>query len=272
MARRRAPVRPFVRSCPVTTREEAVELARQCAAVRGKISSLARAGRHPEAGDLACECVALVGQLRVDVGNAMASQQAEQLFRLVASLTRIEAVSYLRALARSLAEFARCCQQSGQFERAAGMFGSAVDAQKILLASKQVDQGDADELATAVELIELMSSHALALAQASQLAQSYEVAAAFVELARGRLPRSLPLLTGGLAFMSDLAGDLGRPRDAVDHLVEGMRVLGTAIVAGLPGAEDAGKRLAMRLRTAAAAAEFELPEDVASLLTTLTPA
>jgi hypothetical protein len=257
------------------TREEAVELARQCAAQRGKVSSLARAGRHPEAGDLACECVLLVGQLRTAVGNAMAIQQAEQLFRLVASLTRIEAVSYLRPLARSLAEFARCCQQSGQFERASGMFGSAVDAQKILLASKRVDQGDADELSTAIELIELMSSHALTLAQANQIAQAYEVCGELVELARGRLPRSLPLLTGGLAFMADLAGDLGRPRDGIEHLVEGMRVLGAAIGEGLPGAEDAGKRLATRLRTAVAAAEsaeVELPEDVASLLTTLTPA
>jgi tetratricopeptide (TPR) repeat protein len=254
------------------TREEAVELARQCAAQRGKVSSLARAGRHPEAGDLACECVTQVGRLRLEVGNAMGMQQAEQLFRLVASLTRIEAVSYLPALARALAEFARCCQQAGQFERAAGMFGSAVEAQKILLASKAVGEGDDGELTTAIELIELMSSHTLALAQAHQLAQAYETAAEFVQLARGRLPRSLPLLTGGLAFMSDLADGLGRPRDAVDHLIEGMRVLGAAIVEGLPGAKDAGTRMATRLRSAISDGEFELPEDVALLLTTLTPA
>jgi tetratricopeptide (TPR) repeat protein len=210
----------------------------------------------------------MVARLRAEVGDGMALQQAEQVFRLVAGLTRVEAVSYLPALARSLAEFARCCQQSRQFERAAGMFGSAVDAQKILLASKQVEQGD-DELAIAIELIELMSSQALALAQADQPAQAYEIATEFVELARGRLPRSLPLLTGGLLFMADLASDLGRPRDAAEHLVEGMRVLGAAIQEGLPGAEDAGRRLATPLRKAAAAAEFELPEDVALLLTKL---
>lgn len=260
----------------MTTREEAVDLARHCAAQRGKVQSLARAGRHPEAGELACECVAMVGRLRAEVGNAMALQQAEQVFRLVAGLTRVEAVSYLPALARALAEFARCCQQGRQFERAAGMFGSAVEAQKILLASKRVDQEQSEqrdaELAVALELIELMSSHALSLAQAKELAQAYEAAAEFVELARGRLPRSLPLLTGGLAFMADLASDLGRPNDAVEHLFEGMRVIGAAIDQGLPGAEDAGQRLAARLRKAAAAAEFELPEDVALLLTTLAPA
>lgn len=254
----------------MTTREDAIDLARQCAAQRGKVESLARAGRHPEAGVLACECVAMVGRLRIEVGNAMAIQQAEQMFRVVAGLTRIEAVSYLPALARALAEFARCCQGSRQFERAAGMFGSAVDAQKILLASKGAESDD--ELATALELIDLMSSHALALAQADQLAPAYEVATQFVELARGRLPQSLPVLTGGLAFMADLATDLGRPRDAAEHLVEGMRVLGAAIGQGLPGAMDAGRTLAARLQKAVAAAEFELPEDVASLLTTLGPA
>lgn len=285
----------------MTTREEAVDLARQCAAQRGKVQSLARAGRHPEAGELACECVTMVSRLRAEVGDGMALQQAEQVFRMVAALTRVEAVSYLPALARSLAEFARCCQQSRQFERAAGMFGSAVDAQKILLASKRVDEGRVDEgrvdearvdagqvdtgqevagqvdqgdaeLAVAIELIELMSSHALALAQADQLAQAYEAASEFVELARGRLPRSLPLLTGGLLFMGDLASDLGRPRDAAEHLVEGMRALGDAIGQGLPGAEDAGRRLGARLRQAAASAEFDVPEDVALLLTTLEPA
>jgi tetratricopeptide (TPR) repeat protein len=260
----------------MTTREEAVDLARQCAALRGKIESLARAGRHPEAGELACECVLMVGRLRGEIGNAMALQQAEQVFRVVAGLTRVEAVSYLPALARALAEFARCCQASRQFERAAGMFGSAVDAQKILLASKHVEDGQVEqsegELAIALELLELMSSHALALALANQPAQAYEAATEFVELARGRLPRSLPLLTGGLLFMGDLASDLGRPQDAAAHLVEGMRVLGAAIREGLPGAEDAGRRLAARLRTAATAADFELPEDVALLLTTLAPA
>jgi tetratricopeptide (TPR) repeat protein len=273
------------------TREEAVDLARQVAAKRGKVESLARAGRHPEAGELACECVAMVGRLRAEVGNAMAIVQAEQVFRVVAGLTRVEAVSYLPALARALTEFARCCQQSKQFERAAGMFGSAVEAQKILLASKRVDQGRVDqgrvdqgrvdqgqteqseaELAVALELIELMSNHALALAQADQLAQAYEVAGEFVELARGRLPRSLPLLTGGLLFLGDLASDLGRPRDAAEHLVEGMRALGAAIGQGLPGAEEAGRRMAAPLRKAATAAEFDLPEDVALLLTKLAPA
>jgi tetratricopeptide (TPR) repeat protein len=260
----------------MATREQAIDLATQCAAHRGKVQSLARAGRHPEAGELACECVTMVGRLRVEVGDAMALQQAEQVFRMVAGLTRVEAVSYLPALSRSLAEFARCCQQSRQFERAAGMFGSAVDAQKILLASCRVDEGQVEqldaELAIALELIELMSSQALALAQADQLAQAYEVAAAFVELARGRLPRSLPLLTGGLLFMADLATDLGRPRDAAEHLIEGMRVLGAAIDQRLPGAREAGQRLATPLRKAAAAAEFELPEDVAAILTTLGPA
>jgi tetratricopeptide (TPR) repeat protein len=258
------------------TREEAVDLARQVAAKRGKVESLARAGRHPEAGELACECVAMVGRLRAEVGNAMAIVQAEQVFRVVAGLTRVEAVSYLPALARALTEFARCCQQSKQFERAAGMFGSAVEAQKILLASKLVEQGQTEqseaELAVALELIELMSNHALALAQADQLGQAYEVAGEFVELARGRLPRSLPLLTGGLLFLGDLASDLGRPRDAAEHLVEGMRALGAAIGQGLPGAEEAGRRMATPLRKAATAAEFDLPEDVALLLTKLAPA
>jgi hypothetical protein len=49
-------------------------------------------------------------------------------------------------------------------------------------------------------------------------------------------------------------------------------VRGAAIDQGFPGAVDAGRRLAARLRTAATAAEFELPEDIARLLTTLAPA
>jgi hypothetical protein len=249
------------------------ELARRCAAQRTRVQSLAQAGLHEQACAAVLETVTLVGRVRAEApsGSAEPVKQAEHMFRLVAELTRIEAVSYLPALPRVLAEFGRCCRQAGQYERAAGMFGSAVDAVKIQLASRRAGGREADILACELELMELMSSHALALAQAGMLAQAYDLASEFVEIARGRLPHSLPLLTGGLAFMADLADDLGRPREGVEHLIEGVRVLGVGAADGLPGADAAGARLASRLRDAAAAVEFELPEDVASMLTKLAP-
>ncbi len=248
------------------------ELARRCAAQRTRIHSLAQAGLHEQACAVVVDAVAMIGRARVDAGSATEPMaQAEQMFRLVADLTRVEAVSYLPALARAVAEFGRCCRQAGQYERAAGMFGSAVDALKIQLATKRAAASEAEVLACELELIEVLSSQALALAQAEALAAAYDVAGEFVELARGRLPHSLPLLTGGLAFMADLAADLGRPREGIQHLIEGMRVLGAAMSEGLPGTEEAAARLANRLRTAAGALEFELPADVSALLTTLTP-
>ena len=205
----------------------------------------------------------------VAAGETMA--QAEQAFRMVAELTRLEAVRYLPALSRVLAEFGRCCRQVQQFERAAAMFGSATEAVKIQLASKRVEGPEAEVLACELELIELMSSQALALAQSDHLPLAYEIAGEFVVLARARLPHTLPLLTGGLAFMADLADDLGRPRDGIEHLIEGLRVLAVGSAEGLPGAEAAAARLGGRLRSAADALEFELSADVAALLTKLAP-
>lgn len=258
----------------MATGAEPGELARRCAAQRTRVQSLAQAGLHEQACAVVIEAVAVIGRVRADagVGSSEPMKQAEQMFRLVADLTRIEAVSYLPALARSVAEFGRCCQQAGQYERAAGMFGSAVAAMKIQLASKRVGASEAEVLACELELIAMMSSQALALAQADQLDRAYELAGEFVTLARGRLPHSLPLLTGGLAFMADLAGDLGRAREGVEHLIEGMRAIAAAIEQGLPGATDAGTRLAGQLRTAVSTVEFPLPDDVASMLTTLPPA
>lgn len=249
------------------------ELTRRCAAQRTRVNSLAQAGLHEQACAVVLDIVAVIGRARVDAprGSTEPLAQAEQMFRLVADLTRVEPVSYVPALARVVAEFGRCCRQVGQYERAAGMFGSAIDAMKIQLASKRAGGNEAEILTCELELIEVMSNQALALAQGEALAHAYDVAAEFVELARGRLPHSLPLLTGGLVFMADLAGDLGRPQEGIEHLIEGMRVLGAAVGEGLPGAEAAGARLAERLRAAVSATKFELPADVAALLTKLAP-
>ena len=249
------------------------ELTRRCSAQRTRIHSLAQAGLHEQACAVVVDIVAVIGRARVDAasGSTEPLAQAEQMFRVVADLTRIEPVSYVPALARAVAEFGRCCRQAGQYERAAGMFASAIDALKIQLASKRAGGSEAEILTCELELIEVMSNQALALAQTEALAHAYDVACEFVELARGRLPHSLPLLTGGLVFMADLAGDLGRPDEALEHLIEGMRVLGAAVTEGLPGAEAAGARLAQRLHTAASATEFELPADVSALLTKLAP-
>lgn len=260
-------MRPFV----MATSDDPGELTRRCAAQRTRIQSLAHAGLHEQACAVVLDTVAQIGRARTEAETSSAEpmKQAEQMFRLVADLTRLEAVSYLPALARSVAEFGRCCRQVGQYERAAAMFGSAVDAVKIHLASKRAGGSESEVLACELELSELISNQALALAQAGALDQAYELAGELVELGRSRLPHSLPLLTGALAFMADLAEDLGRQGEGIEHLVEGMRVLGAAREAGLPGVDEAGARLAKRLLAAANAAKFELPDDVAALLTTL---
>src|SRR5690606_27482861 len=129
-----------------------------------------------------------------------------------------------------------------QFERAAAAYEQAVSGHAILaeLGSDRERLG----------LAEVMSRHALALAQVGQLEQAYRVAEEFVAHARELLPRSLPLLAGGLMFLADLAGDLDRPSERVVHLRDGVRVLERAVEQELPGAREAASRMREALREA----------------------
>lgn len=191
---------------------------------------------HAEALD------ALSGMLRTHGQVAEALEPAEQALRIVTKLASEDAPRYLALLAHLTDSFGRCCQLLRQFDRAAGAYEQAVAGYVIL-----AELGSERER---LQLAEVMSRLALALAQVGQLEQAYAVASAFVEHARELLPSSLPLLTGGLLFLADLAGDLERPSERLAHLREGVSVLDRAVEAGLPGAHEAAARMAQALHEA----------------------
>jgi hypothetical protein len=230
------------------------------AAKRSELEVLAREGEHERGAAAAIELVGLVSELRELGEGGLAA--AEQALEIITELARVDGPRYLPALAGATEELGRCCQQAHQYDRAAAAFAQAVDAVKIIVASVPSAQPG---------LIELMSSHALALALAGELEQAYAVAGEFVALAREHLPHMLPLLTGGLVFMADLAEDLERATDGLAHLAEGLRVLAAAADTGLPGAESAAERLAVRLRATAEGLGSQLPDDLAALVDRLAP-
>ncbi|KIG13712.1 hypothetical protein DB30_07558 [Enhygromyxa salina] len=191
---------------------------------------------------------ALSNLLRTNGRVAEALPPAEQALQLVTKLAHDDAPRHLALLARLTDNLGRCCQQLRQFQRAAAAYEQAAAGYAILANLPGSGGSDSDRL----QLAEVMSRHALALAQIGQLDQAYAVATAFVEHGRELLPRSLPLLTGGLLFMADLAGDLGRPSERVTHLRDGVQLLERAIKAGLPGASEAAARMHAALREAVA--------------------
>lgn len=247
--------------------EDPAERVERCEARRRELEAEGRAGRVELASAAAFELIEEITALRrVDVELAL--DVACETLDAVIELTRAEAVRYLPVLARATEALARCAQQAGRYEQAVAAFTQAIEAQRILVAS---GAASAEATPAELELLELMSSRALALAQTGQLASAYAAAAAFVERARQRLPRSLPLLTGGLAFMADLAGDLGKPEAAQAHLVEGLRALELAVDQGLPGAGPAAARIAERLSELARSSGGEPSPAVAELLTKFAP-
>jgi tetratricopeptide (TPR) repeat protein len=200
---------------------------------------------HAEALD------ALACLLRARGRVAEALDPAERALALITKLAREDAPRYLALLARSTDNFGQCCQQLRQFERAAAAYEQAASGHAILA---QLGS-DRERLA----LAEVMSRHALALAQSGQLEQACRVAGGFVAHARQLLPRSLPLLAGGLMFLADLAGDLERPSERVAHLADGVRELERAVEQDLPGAREAASRMTAALREASRLIALDRP-------------
>lgn len=214
-----------------------------------------------ELGDanLADTLDALANLLR-SLGRANeAIEPAEQAIGLITRLAQRDAVRYLHPLARLTNNLARAYQQTQQFERAAPLFEQAVNGFRIL--------AQARPHAHRVTLMQVMSNHALALAQLGELARAHASALATIEMAE-REPgwELLPLITGGRQFLADLALDLGRPDEALEHLLAGMRLLQAAIAEQLPGTHEAAARLGASLRELCRSHGFSLPGDVAAIL------
>jgi tetratricopeptide (TPR) repeat protein len=186
---------------------------------------------------------------RADEALAPAAQAVE----LATQLARRDPIRHLHALARLINNLAHACQQAQRFDRAAAMFEQAVSAFRILAQDQPQVHG--------VTLIEVMSNQALALAQAGELDRAHAVATSTLELAE-REPGwgLLPLITGMRQFLADLAVDLGRPDEALEHLVAGMRLLQRASVEELPGVAEATSKLAASLRSLCETRGFSLPE------------
>jgi tetratricopeptide (TPR) repeat protein len=188
-----------------------------------------------------------------------ALEPAEQAVELVTQLVRRDPIVHLHALARFTNNLARAYQQAQRFDRAAAMFGQVVEAFRILAQAQPHAHG--------VELIEVMSNHALALAQIGELERAHAVASNALELAE-REPGwgLLPLITGTRQFLADLALDLGRPDEALEHLLAGMRLLQAAVAEGQPGASEAAMRLGASAKAVSEAHALALPDELARLL------
>jgi tetratricopeptide (TPR) repeat protein len=188
-----------------------------------------------------------------------AIEPAEQAITLVTRLAQRDAIRYLHPLARLTNNLARAYQQTQQFERAAPLFEQAVNGFRIL--------AQARPNAHRVTLMQVISNHALALAQLGELARAHAGALATIELAE-REPgwELLPLITGARQFLADLALDLGRPDEALEHLLAGMRSLQAALAEQLPGTHEAAARLRATLRELSEAQALEIPDDGAARL------
>ena len=194
-----------------------------------------------------------------DAGHpSEALEPAEQALRVVAKLAARDPTAHLALLIQLTDNLGRCCQRLQKYERAAAAFEQAVGGYRILAEFEPDAHG--------LELVDEMSRHGLALAQSGQLESAYAVADDYVARGRELLPRSLPLVTGGLMFMADVAGELGRTDDRVGHLGDGVRLLDDAAHNALPGAAAARTRMLAALREAASEANVDLPPDLAGLV------
>lgn len=191
--------------------------------------------------------------------HAEAVEAAEQALTIVARLAHHDAVRYLLVLARLTENLGRCYQQARRFDRAAAAFEQAVAAFAILARTQPHAHG--------ITLIQAMSNHALALAQSGEIERAHAVALSTLELAE-REPGwgLLPLITGSRQFLADLSVDRGRPEEAFEHLVAGMRLLREAIAEQLPGAAEAAMRLGASLQELCEAQGLAVPEDLAAML------
>ncbi|HLT40142.1 MAG TPA: tetratricopeptide repeat protein [Enhygromyxa sp.] len=188
-----------------------------------------------------------------------AIEPAEQAVELAARLAREDPVRQLLALARATDNLGRCYQHARQFGRAAAAFEQAVSGFAIL--------AHADPHAHGATLVDAMSNHALSLAQLGELERAHAVALATVELAEQQPGwGTLPLIVGVRQFLADLAEDLGRPEEALGHLLAGMRLLRAAIIEQQPGAAEAAARLAASSRALCETHGLALPDEVAAML------
>jgi tetratricopeptide (TPR) repeat protein len=210
-------------------------------------------------GNLADALDAHANLLR-SLGRAdQAIEPAAQALELVTGLAQRDAIRYLHPLARLTNNLARAHQQAQRFSRAAALFEQAVSAFQILAQARPHAHG--------VTLIQVMSNHALALAQLGELERAHAVARESLALAEAERGWGLlPLITGTRQFLADLAVDLGRPSEAVEHLVAGMRLLRKAIAEAQPGADEAATRLGASLRALCETQGIAVPEEVAEML------
>lgn len=187
-----------------------------------------------------------------------AIEPAEQAVELITRLAQDDAGGYLLPLAHMTNNLARTYQQGQQFERAVALYEQAVNGFRMLA------QARSHHRAT---LFEVMSNQALALAQLGQLERAHAVALEVVQLTeREPVWWLLPLVTGTWQFLADLAVDLGRPNEALEHLLAAMRLLAKPVAEQLPGARQAMARLGASLRELCEAQGFAVPDDVAAML------
>ncbi|MFO7562845.1 MAG: tetratricopeptide repeat protein [Enhygromyxa sp.] len=237
---------------------------------------LRRCGRADQAIAAVDEAVALLGTTQAHLRHAgaldvrasllrslgrseEALESAERALELVAGLASRDPAAHLLPLAQLTHNLGRCYRQAQRFDRAAAAFEQAVGGYRILAQAHSEAHGGA--------LVEVMSDHALALAQVGELERAHALASATLELAE-RSPGwgLLPLITGIRQLLADLALDLGRPREALEHLLAGMRLLDAAIAERLPGATGAAAKLAASLRELCEAQGFSMPEELAAKL------
>jgi hypothetical protein len=180
---------------------------------------------------------------------------AERAVEIATWLARQDGVGYLHTLARMTHGLGRSYRQARRFDRAAAAFEQAVAGYRILAEDQpHTHRGT---------LIEVMSDHALALAQVGELERAHAVALTALELAEHESGWGLlPLIIGTRQLAADLDLDLGRPRDAFEQLVAGMRLLNQAIDERQPGAVEAATRLGASLRELCEGQGLALPEGL----------
>ena len=202
------------------------------------------------------ELLELVARLRREGSALDALEASQQALRAIHRLAEARPWESLPALVRATEELGRCSRRAGRHEDAVRAFSQSLDSLR-LLHDTRPEAGL--ELALAESLTEL----ALAAAICGRLDPAHDHALESVAIARAQLPGGLPLLSGSLVLLADLARDLGREAEARDHVEEVLALLLRAVEESLPGASAAGRRLLQRLRRGEMLED--LPEDAQAL-------
>ena len=209
------------------------------------VESSAAQGESAQALEQLLEGATLLASLRrVDV--ALSVELAAGLVELATCLAREDGPRYLPGLVALTEQFARSCQRCGLLGRAADSYAQAVEGAKLLALAEHADAG------AQLALLELMSQRALCLAQLGRLDAARELGLRVVELGRGQLWRSLPVVSGALVFLADLEQGLGCAPGPEARLSEALELLEAAVAADQPGAQEAAAKLRARLEAAQA--------------------